>query len=68
LETVADNHEGLVCATPTIESLKEKMHFYITNPELVKDHGSAAYLSLAERLKVQEFGKLWSKCYIHTLK
>mgnify|MGYP006276555531 CR=1 FL=1 len=67
-ETVADTQEGLVCKTPTINSLKEAMKSYINNPELVKLHGVAAFLSLTERLKVQDFGTLWSMVYLSTLK
>lgn len=67
LETVVDNKEGLVCKAPTIDSLKEKMEFYLHNPELVELHGSAAYLSLTERLKVQDYGKLWKMCYLKSL-
>jgi glycosyltransferase involved in cell wall biosynthesis len=62
-ELVEHGREGLVCESPSAGSLESAIRYYLENPLQLDEHGSAAYRSLSERLRVQDYGIRWAGIY-----
>lgn len=62
-ELVRHGEEGWVCTEKSATTLVAAMEHYLQFPNEIAIHGAAARASLAQRLRIEEYGQSWEAVY-----
>ena len=63
VELVEHSRDGWICDEPNARSLETAIRHYLKHPDLLAEQGQAAFRSLRDRLRVQEYGERWAAIY-----